>query len=558
MSDRASAQKAFNTLLSEYRTNTLPLVIENWENLEESEQSSMSQMFHFFCGMHLLVNMAEHIAESLKLFENANGTTESESGAVRLVRTACKAFQRRGCEKSGCPLQFSSYLKQNGIDANPLINFRGNRYNVLFANGGRIYQLHEHIINFLRKVWGTPNRLLQAVLDDAEHDLYIAGCKALGLIDKHITGPLWRVLESDVHILDVPNYYRDLLTFLKTEDISGFMTGENVPFSAVRIKKDDLWVALTLSSPLDPLVEQILVACFKSIELLVERVLEDLHPAEEAERSQTLSVKKTNTVSERDFGQLDRLIREKPHATTLALEAHIIFSNNKTASWFTSQSTEVQSELMETARKMTQKHKRKFKERLTMIQLKRTELLKEREQVKQATEQRLLLQKEKITSDMIHYGLWQSVEDVDKHLQEATSESKKREALKAQLRFRKTVLQQLYPANKDVYKFSKKGEGQFNSAKLSSHLIQLITATHLTSHSDSCNSSLSSEETILVSKRIDHQFIEDGEVVQYSGRVVSQVSGFKEWYNVVYDNEPDVVYTYKLMEDFLNGDLKLV
>ena len=29
-------------------------------------------------------------------------------------------------------------------------------------------------------------------------------------------------------------------------------------------------------------------------------------------------------------------------------------------------------------------------------------------------------------------------------------------------------------------------------------------------------------------------------------------------YNVVYDNEPDVVYTYKLMEDFLNGDLKLV
>ena len=26
----------------------------------------------------------------------------------------------------------------------------------------------------------------------------------------------------------------------------------------------------------------------------------------------------------------------------------------------------------------------------------------------------------------------------------------------------------------------------------------------------------------------------------------------------VYDNEPDVVYTYKLMEDFHNGDLKLI
>ena len=44
MSDRASSQKAFNTLLSEYRTNVLPLIIDNWESLQESEQTSMSQM----------------------------------------------------------------------------------------------------------------------------------------------------------------------------------------------------------------------------------------------------------------------------------------------------------------------------------------------------------------------------------------------------------------------------------------------------------------------------------------------------------------------------------
>ena len=101
--------------------------------------------------------------------------------------------------------------------------------------------------------------------------------------------------------------------------------------------------------------------------------------------------------------------------------------------------------------------------------------------------------------------------------------------------------------------FQKKGEGQFNSAKLVSHLIQLINATHHAS--PSCNST---SEPVLVGKSIDHQFIEDGQTVQYTGRVVSQVSGFPEWYNVVYDNEPDVVYTYKLMEDFHNGDLKLI
>ena len=84
----------------------------------------MSQMFHYFCGMHLLVNMAESVTEAFRLFENANDTSDNESCTVRLVRTPCKAFSRWACEKSGCPLQFSSYLKQQGIDNNPLINFR--------------------------------------------------------------------------------------------------------------------------------------------------------------------------------------------------------------------------------------------------------------------------------------------------------------------------------------------------------------------------------------------------------------------------------------------------
>ena len=50
-------------------------------------------------------------------------------------------------------------------------------------------------------------------------------------------------------------------------------------------------------------------------------------------RMETKSVSTTNTVGERDFGKLDRYIREKPNAKLLALEAHIMFTNNKTASW---------------------------------------------------------------------------------------------------------------------------------------------------------------------------------------------------------------------------------
>lgn len=145
MSDRAATQKSFNKLLANYRADILPTVMKNWDSLSKDEQSTLSQMYNFYCGMHLVVNMAEHTSESLKLVErNFNSSTthaiynESESSSVRLIRTACKALERRGDEKSGCPLKFAAYLKRKGIPTNLLIHFRGNRFNVLFANGTRI------------------------------------------------------------------------------------------------------------------------------------------------------------------------------------------------------------------------------------------------------------------------------------------------------------------------------------------------------------------------------------------------------------------------------------
>ena len=558
MSDRASVQKSFNSLLADYRATTLPSVINNWETLTETEKSCMCEMYHFFCGMHLVVNMAEHTAEALRLFESAEGMVDSsESGTVRLIRTACKAFQRRGCEKSGCPLQFTTYLKSHGIATNPLIHFKGNRFNILFANGGRIYYLRKHIVDFLTKTWGCTNRLLKAVLDDAQNDVYVAGCKALGLIDKLITGPLWRILESNIHVLEVPKYLIALLTFVKSDDIiSTFITGEKVPFPGTTIRKDAIWASLVFPSQLDSLVEQILQSCFKCIELLLERVLSDLEPSNVAHASVTSSVPTTNTVSERDFAKLDRLLREKPHASTLALEAHILFTNNKTSAWFASKSQEERKLLMETARKMSAKHKKTFKDRLKALEEKRTQAQLDRERQREETERRVLLQKEKITSDIIHSGLWLSLEDIDRSLEQCSSETQKREALKGQLRFRKTVLQQKYPNDKDIYNFSKKGYGQFNSQKLRSNLIKLIEAARSTS-SDSERMEAPGE-LLFVGRQIDHVFLVEGKLQRYRGKVVSQVPSFGEWYNVVYDEEPGYVYTFKLMDDYRNGDLKVL
>ena len=78
----------------------------------------------------------------------------------------------------------------------------------------------------------------------------------------------------------------------------------------------------------------------------------------------------------------------------LSLEAHILFSNNKTREWLESKSPDELKSLMETARKSVPKQKQKFKELLLAIQAHRTELQEKQEREKNAAKQRLLQEKE--------------------------------------------------------------------------------------------------------------------------------------------------------------------
>jgi hypothetical protein len=77
----------------------------------------------------------------------------------------------------------------------PLQPLRGNRFNILFSNAGHVYFLRNKMQEFLEKT-SLSNGLLQSVLKDLKTPFFIAGCKALGLISKLITTPLWNVIEN--------------------------------------------------------------------------------------------------------------------------------------------------------------------------------------------------------------------------------------------------------------------------------------------------------------------------------------------------------------------------
>ena len=94
------------------------------------------------------------------------------------------------------------------------------------------------------------NKLLKAVHSDLQIKSYLCGCRAFGLMNKFVTGPLWRLPESDIHILDMNKHYQKIssLSFDLSVDAKEFMLGNVILFENVEISKDDVYNSLILRS----------------------------------------------------------------------------------------------------------------------------------------------------------------------------------------------------------------------------------------------------------------------------------------------------------------------
>ena len=64
-----------------------------------------------------------------------------------------------------------------------------------------VYYVAPILLEFLNKVWGKPNQLLQAVDTDIKNPVLLDGCQALGLLGKQVTGPWLRHTMVDRPVL---------------------------------------------------------------------------------------------------------------------------------------------------------------------------------------------------------------------------------------------------------------------------------------------------------------------------------------------------------------------
>ncbi|XP_065182489.1 uncharacterized protein LOC135813316 [Sycon ciliatum] len=500
MSDRCVVQRKFNELLHDYREKILPDVVASWETLSNEQQSSFSNMNNFFCGMHFIVGLADQSQIAMRKWEDMHfgdqpfgahtlhGVYDTDGSRVfRLLRNAANAFQKHGNEQAGCMHAFRSYVTDMG-GVVPLAEQRGNRSYVCYFNGAGVYYLHELMTTFLQDVQADPNQLLRAVKADLAIPELLSGARALGILSKLVIMPLWKALESkSISISDMSNVYSQLQKKFEywTNDSADLLDGTARPFTDASVSlTDPVLTYLLQPSPSDTTTVEILQMLCTVYARYTSNLLSDhlpggaFHKPDEATRVQTASVSNTNVVSERDFAQLDRLIREKLNSRTIALEGMIMFSNNKTAEWLTSKPAQEQAEILQMARQTAPAMQEAFRKRQKEIHEYCVQRLRDKAKEIAEKREKELKRKEALTKDVERYGLWTSRQEVDEKVALLSTIAAKKAALKAQLQFRKVVLNQ--KASGDLFAMSKGGK-QHPVQTLISHLCELLNVSNTAS-----------------------------------------------------------------------------
>ncbi len=279
------------------------------------------------------------------------------------------------------PKLFDAYLIYSG-NKNQLVTMEGNRFNIIFVNGGAVFYHQAHMKGFVMQL-SERNNLMKAVYEDAENSVFVAGARALGIIGKLITGPLMRyIYGSDGNILELNPILQKLHTTLKdvAQNASPLLQAKAVfDEELVSIKKDEIYKCLFMQQDeeMEILTQQALELICAGMLVILERQAEEqldggsLSNPSDNLQLQASNVPQHNMASERDFALFDNQLRFRPSATLLCIEAIIMWVHNKPSKWLQSLPETLKDKYFEEARenyalikgKLNERKQKMFKER---------------------------------------------------------------------------------------------------------------------------------------------------------------------------------------------------
>ena len=448
MTDRHVVNKQFKAQLQEVRETILPKIVNEWDGLTDGEKNNITEIHGLYCGLHVLINMASSAKSVIGFCHD-------------LIYQCCKALTESGCAKSGCG-EFKAYLEAENKKCH-LITFIVNCFNVLFINGAAVYYHWHDISSFFHDGYcGQTNKLLQAISNGMEISDHKAMCRALGIIEKIITGPLWRLLEERKHIFEMNSdwelLYNSVLTLSK--DATDLLHGEPI-FTNVSITKDCVWVDLftTQDTEFQSKTKECLQKVLCSFIPLLLRQLHDqlpggkYHQPSQKVIEETAGVPRHNKISEANFGDLDRLVKRAPQKATSSQAGVMLYVRNKTGKYLMSLSSSKRRKYLDIARKHAKQRQQTEYQRWKEIIKKRQQVQAERKRKKDVREQKLRESAQQIAQKVHSAGLWCSDKQVDQQVQlcrASKSDNASKLAVKEQIKYhvhvRKVILIQKSPA----------------------------------------------------------------------------------------------------------------
>ena len=379
MTDRHVVNGSFVQQLMKWRNDVLPEVIQNYQQLPDEDKEKMARINHVFCGPHVIHNLGVAAEAAVKQWVQIAALCNVHSGFITknsrvydmLYEISKLCTVAHGDQRSGQALQWTAFLKELGRE-NQLISFLHHRFNVFFVLGGAVYFHRFDLKNFLSTL-DSSNFLQQSINADIDKKVYVSGFRALGIFNKLITGPLFRLVEQDGHIFALNNVWLSLKELLErcSQDASVLMKGESV-LPGSELKKDVVFEELfkdTNDTEMDNLTLECLEIICCSCLVLIERQLKDQLPGGKYHQpspdvmDETSLCVKTNVLSERDFAQMDRKVVQKPNITTIAASGAILFLNNQPIEWLEQKPEDFQEKAIEKIRRKAPEMIKKYREK---------------------------------------------------------------------------------------------------------------------------------------------------------------------------------------------------
>lgn len=412
-----------------------------------------------------------------------------ESSAFCCVRSVCDAFGPDSKEDCGRPLEFGATLQGR---KNFLQPYRGNRFNIPFENATAVFHHKDTIMQYIGSLERAhKNQLLVAIEADLGDPIVLGGIRAMALLERHVTSPLYSMIDSaGISIINSSNYYTHLQIKLQEwiRDPEELVTGSACLFEDFAPIKDDLYesmysfdgMAADRSDPVSVLTQYGLTVLLIVCLMILQRQAADhlpggkYHPAQLLDKEQALqSITKTtpkhNKAAEQMFAGLDRLKRSMPNSLTVTMEGILLWAQNKPVSTLPSAGMPA---VMNWARQQAPQARKDCGTQAENVRQHVVEKERLRMEEKKKKEDKKAQAKENVIADVYSAGgPCKSRADVDKLLSSLNTVAKKKTALKSQLRYQQTIHM---TADKKLFAFSAHGK-QFDVEQLVDNLLRVAS-----------------------------------------------------------------------------------